>query len=228
MAKKQERPPKPEGVAANPRHKQREAKSSGPIPTIEADVHEMSVGVPDNVKVAIAAAILAYSAMEASLEAFIWDMVGLSYDDGKLLTRIEASEKILIAKTLAERYGVPVPNVPKNTPTMWRVMQDLSELRNKIAHGIWGMYRLQTPMAASFRMKGDPDRVISESFPIPRLEAIARQCDRAKGVLDQMCRIAQALRQKLIEQFLKENAKTRKRPSRPRKQSRRLPRSSRG
>jgi hypothetical protein len=227
MAKKPERPRKPESVTASPRHKQREGKQSGPIPTYEMGPHEMSVGVPDNVKIAIAATILAYSAMEASLEAFIWDITGLSYDDGKLLTRVEASEKILIAKTLAERYGVPTPKVPQNTPTMWRVMHDLSEVRNKIAHGVWGMHRLETPMASSFRMKGDLDRVISESFSIPRLEAITRQCDRVKGVLDRMCQIAQALRQKLVEQFLKESTKTRKRPSRTPKQSKRPPRSSR-
>lgn len=192
MKGRKQRPPKSDNAGAAPRHKQRERKKGAPIPIIEMGPHEMSQGVPDSVKIAIASAILAYSLMEATLEAFIWDITGLSYDDGKLLTKVEASEKIQIAKSLAERYGIPTPNVPQNTPTIWRVMQDLGEVRNKIAHGVWGMHRLKTPMASSFRMKGDPDQVISESFPIERLEAITRQCDRVKRVLDAMCQHAQA------------------------------------
>jgi len=182
MVRKKQRPANPEGAAAEPRHKKREKRSSGSGPLIEMGPHEMSIGVPVNVKIAIASEINDNKEMDASLEAFIWDMSGLSYDDGKLLTKVETSEKIVIAKALAERYGVPVPKVPANTPSMWRILQDLGELRNRIAHSVWGMHRLQTPLVSSFRMKGDPDRMISESFPIVRLEAMSRQCERLKGV----------------------------------------------
>jgi hypothetical protein len=170
MTKKSPRPALPEGRAPSPR-KAPKTKSSGPPPIVDGE-GKLSPGVPDDVKVAIASAILAYSDMEASLEWFIWDLAGLSYEDGRLLTKIDASEKISIAKALSERYGIKAPTVPANTPTMWKVMQDLATARNLIAHGIWGMHELTLPVASSFRLKGDEeDRVISEGFPIARLRS---------------------------------------------------------
>ena len=59
----------------------------------------------------MADAIMAFSDMEMSAEQFIWDLLGLSPDDGRLVTRIETKDKIELAKKLSQRYRLPLhPN----------------------------------------------------------------------------------------------------------------------
>ena len=63
-----------------------------------SDAKRISKGVPDKIKLAMADAIMAFSDMEMSAEQFIWDLLGLSPDDGKLVTRIDTKDKIELAK----------------------------------------------------------------------------------------------------------------------------------
>jgi hypothetical protein len=59
-----------------------------------SDASRITKGVPDKIKIAMADAIMAFSDMEMSAEQFIWDLLGLSPDDGKLVTRIDTKDKI--------------------------------------------------------------------------------------------------------------------------------------
>jgi hypothetical protein len=79
---------KPTERPAIPRHKSKASKpAAADLPTIDADPSRFSDNIPDTIKIAIANSIIAYSAMENSTERLIWDVAGLSYDDGELLTR---------------------------------------------------------------------------------------------------------------------------------------------
>jgi hypothetical protein len=89
MAKKTPKPPPPEGRATGPGVKKTKTSQPPKIPTIPTTAAEVSLGVPDNVKVAIASAILAFSEIEQALDGLIWDLTGLRYEDGRLLTEIE-------------------------------------------------------------------------------------------------------------------------------------------
>jgi hypothetical protein len=216
MTKKMRTPALPE--RKKPQGTERKAKPEGKVPIVDGE-GKLSPGVPDSVKAAVAGAIMAYSLMETFLEFFIWDVTGLSYDDGRLLTKIDASEKIAIAKALAKRYAIKTPVYGKNAKgkdakSVWRVMNELAQIRNLMAHGVWGMHALTTPVASSFRLKeeGHEGRIISESFDSARLEAITAQCEGVKANLEKMGKAAQALRQKLVEQYLQEISKTRKHP----------------
>jgi hypothetical protein len=51
---------------------------------------QVTHGVPDAVKILIADAVLDFAAMEAAVEVFIWEMTGLSFDDGRMLVRSDA------------------------------------------------------------------------------------------------------------------------------------------
>jgi hypothetical protein len=63
-----------------------------------SDGSRISEGVRDTIKLAVASAIMAFSEMEMSAEHFIWDVLGLSVDDGKLVTQIDTKEKIELSK----------------------------------------------------------------------------------------------------------------------------------
>ena len=155
---------------------------------------------------------MAYSAMEAFLDFYIWDVIGLDYEDGPLLTtRLDMSDKISIAKALTKRYGLRVPVFGAARKSLWRVIMDLAEIRNLMAHGVWGMHKLTTATVSSFRLKeeGHEGRVIAESFPLDRLAAITEQCEKVHAILERMGRAAQALRQTLVERLLQETTKNR-------------------
>lgn len=210
MAKKSKQP-LPEGVA--PRKRDRNPKvatlegKKAPIPVSR---HEITLGVPDSVKVAMADAIMTFATVEQALDHVIWDMSGVEHEDGRLLTAmaLDTSDKADIAKKMAQRYEIDlVPDKP-NSPTVWSVLRDLCELRNKMAHGVWWMHTLTVPMVSSYRNKGAPGEVISDGFPIARIEAIARQCDRVKIALDRISEKAQALRKKPAEPLQQEKPNT--------------------
>jgi hypothetical protein len=147
---------------------------------------QVTHGVPDAVKILIADAVLDFAAMEAAVEVFIWEMTGLSFDDGRMLVRSDAKAKFELAKRLSEKYGVLAPVVNRGETTMWRAMVDLAEPRNKIVHSVWVMIDLKTPAAVSYRIPSEPDQIAAESFSEDRLRAFSRQCRKIKDCLDHM------------------------------------------
>jgi len=151
------------------------------------DASRFSGGVPDNIKIAMASAIMAFSQMEMSAEHFIWDVLGLSIDDGKLLTQIDAKEKFELAKKLSERYAIPIHGNPTTTSEAWATVRLIIEARNKMAHGVWQMIDKTTPVVVSYRIPIELGSVNSEHFPLDRIENVAMLSQRLSRFFDAMC-----------------------------------------
>jgi hypothetical protein len=146
----------------------------------------ISHAIPQRVKTAIGNAIVAFAAMEAAAEALIWDFVGLSSDNGRLLTRMDARPKLELAKALSEKHRVlPHPH-PQTTKDFWIMVRRLTDAQNRIAHGIWVVLDKKLPVAASYRLTADPGRVLGEAFPLDRLAEIASACGKSKKVFEEM------------------------------------------
>ena len=178
---------------------------------------QISIGVPDVVKVAIAGALMEFANMEAALEVLIWEITGLSFDDGRLLTKQDISAKIKLTKRLSEKYQIAAPKVKRGMPTMWRAMEDLLQPRNQIAHGMWVMIDLKIPAAASYRIPSEPDQMAADAFPIHRLEAIARQSKEIRECLDWMIDAAHTWRAKLAAPHRKNSPIPKPLPTPPQK-----------
>lgn len=182
-------PPKPE--RNNPRRRERRRNKANAAPTSEGvptfdvdDLSRISFVIPDEIKIAFASAMMAFTAMEQSAEHLVWDLVGISYDDGRLLTRMDTKERFELLKVLMKRYNLPAHPNPKTTTEMWTAVRHLIEARNRMAHGAWHMLDQQTPIAVSTRLPTELGRVTGESFTLSRLNAIERQCLRVKRQLD--------------------------------------------
>jgi hypothetical protein len=195
MAKKKQPTALPEGM--EPQKRERKKSHAEPKKAPEsAGIHEVTSGVPDNVKIAMANAIMTFSKVEQTLDSAIWIMAGLGYEDGRLLTAamLDTSDKADVAKKMAKRYGVDLESEKENPRTVWSVLRELIELRNKMAHGVWWMYRLTTPMVSSYRNRASSGELVAEEFSIRRMEGIAKQCEVIQRALDRIAEKAQALR----------------------------------
>jgi hypothetical protein len=171
----------------NPRHKKPRA-SRGPTIVQRSidDPSRITKGVPDEIKIAVASAIMAFSDMEMSAEQFIWDVLGLSIDDGKLVTQIDTKEKIELAKKLSERYRLPLHPSAQATAEAWPAIRNAIEARNKMAHGAWVMID-EVPVVVSYRIPCELGQVNSEHFPLDRIEAVTSICVKTKGLFDRLC-----------------------------------------
>jgi hypothetical protein len=163
-------------------------------PSTHISRSQVTHGVTDDVKIAIANAVLDSAAMEATVEVLIWELTGLSFDDGRMLVRSDAKAKFDLAKRLAAKYKVLAPTPADGKTIMWMAMNDLVEPRNKIVHGIWVMINLEIPAAASPKIPSDPDQMAADAFAIDHLQAISRHCKKIKGSLEQMISHAVATR----------------------------------
>ncbi|MFG1465779.1 hypothetical protein V5F77_23115 [Xanthobacter sp. DSM 24535] len=122
----------------SPRSKQPKARSAAGRKVIQQNLSDgarISEGVPDAIKLAMADALMVFSEMEMSAEHFIWDVLGLSADDGKLVTQIETKEKIELAKKLSHRYGLPLPSSRANN--RGRLVSDTPCGRSQKQDGSW-------------------------------------------------------------------------------------------
>jgi len=174
----------------SPRSKQPKARSAAGRKVIQQNLSDgarISEGVPDAIKLAMADALMVFSEMEMSAEHFIWDVLGLSADDGKLVTQIETKEKIELAKKLSHRYGLPLHRHARTTADAWSAIRLAVEARNKMAHGIWRMIDGETPIVVSYRIPIEAGRINSEHFPLDRIEAVTSACLRAKKLFDALC-----------------------------------------
>ena len=175
--------PKPTERPAVPRHKNKQSKVAGNPSIIDADASRLSDNIPNEIKIAIANSVITYSAMENAAERLIWDVAGLSYDDGKLLTR-NGGNKFEILKQLLEQHGIVVHYSRPITLSMWEAIRELVPVRNRIVHGVWAMLDNATPLSFSFKFPSDTGHVLGEPFNLERLEAVGRQCIKVKNVLE--------------------------------------------
>ena len=174
----------------NPRTKKPKAGSAKGNKIVQqnlSDAKRISKGVSDKIKLSMADAIMAFSDMEMSTEQFIWDLLGLSADDGKLVTRIDTKDKIELAKKFSERYRLPLHPNEQTTTEAWTEIRNAIEARNKMAHGVWMTIDLKTPVVVSYRIPIELGRINSEHFPLDRIKAVTRVCVKAKGLFDTLC-----------------------------------------
>jgi hypothetical protein len=172
-------PQKPDNQKSSPRFKRRKGKSTkGPqiINYSLSDTSRLSKKIPAAVKIAIANVIMAFAEMEVSAETVIWDLTGLSPDDGKLLTRMDSKDKLELTKKFSERYGLAIHPDSETAANIWSVIRQEVEARNKIAHGMWVMIDKKIPLAISYRIPTSLGRITGEQFPIDRLRLIADNC----------------------------------------------------
>jgi len=127
---------------------------------------------------------MTHAAMESAIEGLIWDITGISYDDGKLMTKNDISQKVDLLKALIERYGLIIHYNRKTTQEMWTAIKELMPLRNLAVHGVWAMLDGKIPVVISFRLPSTLGHVDSQAFEIERLNAMANQCMRIKKHLD--------------------------------------------
>ena len=190
------KPPKPPGVETAPRFKKAKkqtGQSHGVVQHQLTDASRLSRDIPDSVKLAIASVVMTFSELEMSAEMFIWEVLKLSDDDGKLVTQIDTKDKLELAKKLSERYAIPLHSNPQSAAEAWSVIRKLIEARNKVAHGVWSMIDRSMPIAVSYRIPVEPGSVNSEHFPISRMTTIADSCSRLRRRFDEMCAIARSL-----------------------------------
>jgi pimeloyl-ACP methyl ester carboxylesterase len=136
----------------NPRQKKpRVPKGPTIVQRSMSDPAHITKGVPDEIKIAVASAIMAFSDMEMSAEQFIWDVLGLSIDDGKLVTQSDTKEKIELAKKLSERYRLALHPSAQTTADAWTAIRNAIESRNKMAHGVWVTID-EVPFVVSYRI----------------------------------------------------------------------------
>src|ERR1700689_4135315 len=130
----------------NPRFKKPKRRAPTIIQRNMSEASRITKGVPDQVKIAMASAVMTFSDMEMSAEQFIWDVLGLSVDDGKLVTQIDTKEKFELAKKLSERSRLPLHPNEQTTAEAWSAIRSAIEARNKMAHGVWVMIDNTTPI----------------------------------------------------------------------------------
>jgi hypothetical protein len=179
------RPPKPVDRPASPRRRNRLKKQDNTqqIETIEINETRLSSDIPDEIKIAFAEAIMMYAAMEHIAERLIWDITGLTYDDGRLLTRLDAQPKFDLLRSLIEQHGHVVHYNRRTATEMWGAIKTLIPVRNLAIHGVWAMLDGKTPIAISPRLPTTPGQVVGEPLRLERLRAMAGQCHRVKEIL---------------------------------------------
>jgi hypothetical protein len=129
---------------------------------------------------------MAFSDMEMSAEQFIWDVLGLSIDDGKLVTQSDTKEKIELAKKLSERYRLALHPSAQTTADAWTAIRNAIESRNKMAHGVWVTID-EVPFVVSYRIPIELGQVNSEHFPLERIDAVTSICVKMKVLFDRLC-----------------------------------------
>jgi hypothetical protein len=152
----------------------------------------LSRDIPPEIKIAIAEVVMSFAAMEGYGESLIWMLLGINYDDGILLTRMDARPKFELLREFYQRY-VNDDHESKELKDFWRQIEIITQLRNKIVHGMWAMIDGKIPACASFRIKGAPsEQIASEAFPLDRLKGISEQCQKItasfQGTLDSIAK----------------------------------------
>ena len=182
-------PPKPEGRTAPEQQNPRRRRRGTGQPTIQKTVVETDSThlfdvMPNDVKIAFAEMVMAYSMMELTIEGLIWDITGVSYDDGKLIVRGDLSGKVDLLKKPIERYGLIIDYNRVLIEEMWSAIKDLIPVRNLAVHGIWAMLDGKFPVVISYRLQSILGHVDGERFDVDRLNAMTQQCKNVKKFLD--------------------------------------------
>jgi hypothetical protein len=119
--------------------------------------------------------VIEWSRVESLLNDVLWNILGLSFEDGRVLTgRADAITKIALLQLIAPRHltGEHLAGLLVLLDTADALRED----RNFIVHGSWGTLMPDNlPVAASLRPKSKPDEVMSETFSRERMRGIIKQ-----------------------------------------------------
>jgi hypothetical protein len=134
----------------------------------------------------IGRAIIAWSKLEACMEDFIWSLLKIDLEQGRVITgRVDAVGKIRMLRELG-RLELPELMFHRLSPALDEI-DVLRDDRNFIAHGSWGRTKYRgewVHVCLSLRPKSPtPDVVVSESFPEIRMRAIIDGIERTKWTL---------------------------------------------
>jgi hypothetical protein len=132
----------------------------------------------------IGRAIVAWSKLENCMDDFIWALLAVPIEQGRVLTvRMDAVRKIQTLRRLGELV-LSTEKFHVLSPILDRV-DILREDRNLIGHGSWarsGFDRLT--VVASLKPEAlNPDEVVSETFPDRRLRAVIDGIEKTKWEL---------------------------------------------
>jgi hypothetical protein len=132
----------------------------------------------------IGRAVVAWSKLEACMEDFIWSLLDIPIEQGRVMTlRTDAVGKIRMLRRLGEMV-LTEAQFHTLSPTLDEI-DVIREDRNSIAHGTWGRTApSMVHVCLSLRPQGlAPDQVVSETFPETRMLAIIDGIERTKWVL---------------------------------------------
>lgn len=125
--------------------------------------------------------IMAWSKLEACLDDFIWALLALPIDQGRILTvRMDAVRKIQLIRKFSETI------LPEETFHQVAALIDqadiLREDRNLIAHGVWGRTDPDNQtVVLSLKPEGlTSDQVVTETFSDLRLRKLAGDIEHVK------------------------------------------------
>lgn len=114
---------------------------------------------PDDHLAFIGRLIVEWSRLENALEDMIWHFLDLSDDDGRVITcRLDARSKTEMLGAFDVRYLSPT--LAGRLANVLKLIRELQEARNLVAHGAWGILMPENiPVALSLRIKGGlPER----------------------------------------------------------------------
>jgi hypothetical protein len=132
----------------------------------------------------IGRAIVAWSKLENCIDDFIWALLAIPIEQGRIITvRMDAVRKIQALRRLGELVLL-TEKFHTLSPILDRI-DILREERNLIGHGSWGRsgYDRVTVVVSLKSEALKPDEVVSETFPDSRLRAVIGGIDEAKWQL---------------------------------------------
>jgi hypothetical protein len=135
--------------------------------------------------------IAAWSKLEACMEDFIWSLLKVEIEQGRVMTaRVDAVGKIRMLRELGH-LELPEAMFHRLSLTLDEI-DVLRDDRNFIAHGSWGRTKVDMTMVhvcVSLRPKApSPDQVVSETFPEKRMLTIIDGIERTKWTLIELMR----------------------------------------
>ena len=128
--------------------------------------------ISDDQILLIGQVIVAWSKLEAAMEDTIWMLLNLEEDDGRLVTkRLGADAKIQLLRLIGPK-NIEDDTLQTEFLDWLKVIDELKEVRNFIAHGVWGtLMPDDVPVALSLKPQAEAGEVISETFPRERMIA---------------------------------------------------------
>jgi hypothetical protein len=146
-----------------------------PTPTMPAGT-DIYFTLPDQLKIAIADALVLFSKIEACSTEIVWLIKGADLATKKRIVKKPASELTREIRTAMEAV------TPIQFSAVWKAFETLANERNLIAHGVW-MIAGGVPHAFSHKLIEDEDAVVGEPFDDARFALFMTKAEHLFGTL---------------------------------------------